>query len=154
MSRRVQLPVRSTKADEARGRGGEGANAGSAAPAFGRVAPSPPPPTAPSEAREREVAGLWRALGEVMDPEFPISIVDLGLVYGIRRSGDVVEVDLTFTASACPCMDFIEEDVRERLLQEAGVREVLIRHVWSPPWTRDRISAEGLAVLRRHGVAA
>ncbi len=97
---------------------------------------------------------MWRALGEVMDPEFPISIVDLGLVYGIRRAGDVVEVDLTFTATACPCMDFIHEDVRERLLREDGVADVRIRDVWDPPWTRARISPEGRALLRRHGVAA
>ncbi len=119
------------------------------------VAPSPSPPLPPSaDAAEVEVAAIWRALGDVMDPEFPISIVDLGLVYGVRRRGDAVEVDLTFTATACPCMDFIREDVRERLLREAGVAEVVIRELWDPPWTRERITPEGRAVLRRHGVAA
>jgi metal-sulfur cluster biosynthetic enzyme len=107
-----------------------------------------------ADAPAPEVAALWAALRDVMDPEFPISVVDLGLVYDVRRWGDVVEVDLTFTATACPCMDFIREDVRERLLQEDGVGEVRIREVWSPPWTRERISAEGRAVLRKHGVAA
>src|SRR5690606_13102761 len=66
-------------------------------------------------------ADLWSALREVNDPEFPISVVDLGLIYGIRRAGARVEVDLTFTATACPCMDFIREDVRDRLLKEPGV---------------------------------
>ncbi len=97
---------------------------------------------------------LWQALREVNDPEFPISLVDLGLVYGIRRAGPLVEVDLTFTATACPCMDFIEEDVRNRLLEEPGVERVEIRQVWDPPWTRERMTEEGRAALRRCGVAA
>ena len=116
---------------------------------------SRPPAIPPSaDAPDAEVAAIGEALRDVMDPEFPISIVDLGLVYGIRRRGDVVEVDLTFTATACPCMDFIREDVNERLLREEGVAGVVIREVWDPPWTRERITVEGRAVLRRHGVAA
>jgi len=99
-------------------------------------------------------AALWAALREVNDPEFPISVVDLGLVYGIRRAGSRVEVDLTFTATACPCMDFIREDVRDRLLKEPGVEDVEIRVVWDPPWTVERMTEEGRAALRRLGVAA
>jgi metal-sulfur cluster biosynthetic enzyme len=97
---------------------------------------------------------LWNALLQVSDPEFPISLVDLGLIYAIRRQGSCVEVDLTFTATACPCMDFIRSDVRERLLQEPGVEEVRINDVWDPPWTRDRMSEAGKAALRQFGVAA
>lgn len=97
---------------------------------------------------------LWDALREVRDPELPISLVDLGLVYAIRRSGERVEVDLTFTATACPCMEFIRQDVQERLLREPGVREVEIREVWDPPWTSERMTAEGRAILRSFGVAA
>ncbi len=97
---------------------------------------------------------LWDALGEVMDPELPLSIVDLGLVYGVRAAGGVVEVELTYTATGCPCMEFIRDDVRARLLQEPEVVEVHIRDIWDPPWTPARISAEGRAALRRHGVAA
>lgn len=97
---------------------------------------------------------LWRALREVMDPELPISLVDLGLIYAIRRDGARVEVDLTFTATACPCMDFIKDDARDRLLEEPGVEEVQIHVVWDPPWTRDRMTDEGRAILRKFGVAA
>lgn len=99
-------------------------------------------------------AGLWDALREVRDPEFPVSVVDLGLIYDIRREGGNVEVDLTFTATACPCMDFIMEDVRDRLLAEAGVEAVSIEVVWDPPWTVERMTERGRATLRRHGVAA
>lgn len=95
---------------------------------------------------------LWEALKQVNDPEFPVSVVDLGLIYDIRRTNGVVEVDLTFTATACPCMDFIKDDVRERLLREPGVRDVRIREVWDPPWTVERMTEAGRAALRRCGV--
>jgi metal-sulfur cluster biosynthetic enzyme len=101
-----------------------------------------------------EVAPLWQALREVRDPELPVSIVDLGLVYAIGRTGERVEVDLTFTATACPCMEFIRMDIRDRLLRESGVREVTIHDVWDPPWTTDRMTPEGRAILRSFGVAA
>ncbi|HSJ06444.1 MAG TPA: metal-sulfur cluster assembly factor [Longimicrobiales bacterium] len=97
---------------------------------------------------------LWRALCEVADPELPISLVDLGLICDVRRRDADVEVDLTFTASACPCMEFIIEDVRERLLREPGVQSVAVRDVWDPPWTTDRMTDHGRALLRSFGVAA
>ena len=151
MSKRLPLPVR-TPAERDSGTVGEREiHAVAAATGFSHA------PTVPlshsGAAPDPSVAPLWAALRDVMDPEFPITIVDLGLIYDVRRWGDVVEVDLTFTATACPCMDFIREDIRERLLREDGVGEVRILEVWSPPWTRARISAEGRAVLRKHGVA-
>ena len=97
---------------------------------------------------------IWAALREVMDPEFPISLVDLGLIYDVRRHGRLVEIDLTFTATACPCMDFIHEDIRERLLREEDVDDVKINQVWDPPWTTDRISDEGRKKLKLCGVAS
>ena len=100
-----------------------------------------------------DVSGLWRALEDVLDPEIPVSLVDLGLVYGVRRSGPEVEVDLTFTATACPCMAFIRMDVEERLLREPGVERVRIHEVWSPPWTRARITERGRARMRALGVS-
>lgn len=97
---------------------------------------------------------LWNALREVRDPELPVSVVDLGLIYAIRRDGARVEVDLTFTATGCPCMAFIREDVRGRLLREPGVHEVVIHEVWDPPWTRERMTEEGRRMLRSYGIAA
>jgi metal-sulfur cluster biosynthetic enzyme len=104
--------------------------------------------------RDPEVDAIWRSLCEVADPELPISLVDLGLICDVRRSGGRVEVDLTFTASACPCMEFIVEDVRERVLREPGVAEVKVTDVWDPPWTTDRMTDHGRALLRSFGVAA
>ncbi|HUH11755.1 MAG TPA: metal-sulfur cluster assembly factor [Longimicrobiales bacterium] len=97
---------------------------------------------------------LWLALRDVLDPEIPVSIVDLGLVYDVRSEGGRVVVDLTFTALGCPCMAFIRSDIEERLLREEAVREVDIREVWDPPWSRARMSEGAREMLRRLGVAA
>jgi metal-sulfur cluster biosynthetic enzyme len=98
-------------------------------------------------------ARLLEALRDVQDPEMPVSIVDLGMVYGIRHRGQRAEVDLTFTAMGCPAADFILEDVRERLLREPDVDEVVIEVVWDPPWTTARLSPAGREALRMWGLA-
>jgi len=116
----------------------------------GRDLWSPPlegPPEDPVEA-------AWAALDEVLDPELPISLVELGLVYGLDVRDGVAEVRLTYTATACPCMEFIREDVTDRLEREPWIREVRLEDVWDPPWTTDRITPGGRERLRRLGVGA
>ena len=95
----------------------------------------------------------WDALAEVQDPEMPVNLVDLGVIYGLREADGTVEVDLTFTAMGCPASDFILDDVRERLLREAGVREVRINVVWDPPWTVARMTEAGRDTLEAWGLA-
>ncbi len=96
---------------------------------------------------------LWRALEQVKDPEFPMSLIDLGLVYGIERDGGAVRVNITFTAMGCPAMDMILDDVRKRVLNEPGVTDVKIEIVWDPPWNKSRLSERGRELLRSWGVA-
>jgi metal-sulfur cluster biosynthetic enzyme len=96
---------------------------------------------------------LWAALAEVQDPEMPINLVDLGVIYRIAEEDGLVEVDLTFTAMGCPASDFILDDVRERLLREDGVREVRINVVWNPPWTVARVTEAGRDALESWGLA-
>lgn len=111
--------------------------------------------SAPRSAPPRDAArAVWECLGEVLDPELPVSLVDLGLVYGVDVDGGTVRVRLTFTATACPCMDFIREDVTDRLLAEPWLEDVRIDEVWDPPWTTDRITPEGRRRLARFGVGA
>lgn len=98
--------------------------------------------------------GLWAALEEVEDPEWPVSVVDMGLIYGLRYRDGRVDIELTFTAMGCPCMEFIIGDIRERLLQETAVTEVKMEIVWDPPWTRQRLSAKGIEKLRKWGISA
>ncbi len=97
---------------------------------------------------------MRRCLREVLDPEIPISLVDLGLVYGVEFGNGVATIRLTYTATACPCMEFIREDVRDRLERERWIDRVELVEVWDPPWTVDRISPEGRARLRELGVSA
>lgn len=96
-------------------------------------------------------AGIRSALLEVQDPEYPVSLVDLGLVRGIEIEGSAVRVDVAFCSLGCPCIDLISDDIRERLLGLEGVDEVEVREVFDR-WTRRDISARGLKVLRATGV--
>jgi metal-sulfur cluster biosynthetic enzyme len=96
---------------------------------------------------------LWAALHDVQDPEMPINLVDLGVIYGITERNGVVDVDLTFTAMGCPASDFIVDDVRERLLQEPGVEDVRVNVVWDPPWTTARMTEAGRDALEEWGLA-
>jgi metal-sulfur cluster biosynthetic enzyme len=96
---------------------------------------------------------LWAALTEVQDPEMPINLVDLGVIYDVREQNGTVEVDLTFTAMGCPASDFILDDVRERLLREPGVDDVRINVVWDPPWTSARVTDAGRDALEAWGLA-
>jgi metal-sulfur cluster biosynthetic enzyme len=96
---------------------------------------------------------LWAALSEIQDPEMPVNLVDLGLIYAVEERGGVVDVDLTFTAMGCPASDFILDDVRERLMREPGVSEVRIQVVWDPPWTVARMTQAGRDSLEAWGLA-
>ncbi len=97
---------------------------------------------------------LWDALRDVTDPELPISVVDMGLIIDLAQQDGIVDVKLTFTAMGCPATEFIMDDIRTRLLQEVGVREVRLEVVWSPIWTKDRLSEEGIEIMRMWGVSA
>jgi metal-sulfur cluster biosynthetic enzyme len=87
------------------------------------------------------------ALKDCYDPEIPVNIVDLGLIYGIRlepADGDQqdVTVDMTLTAQGCPAHVMIGEQVKDRVQQLSGVRTVNVNVVWEPPWTPERISPD------------
>jgi metal-sulfur cluster biosynthetic enzyme len=99
---------------------------------------------------------LWQALHDVEDPEIPVSVVGMGLIVSLayRERERAVDLELTFTAMGCPATDFIEDDIRERLLREPGVDEVRIEVVWDPVWTRARIREEARATMRRLGIVA
>jgi phenylacetate-CoA oxygenase PaaJ subunit len=96
-------------------------------------------------------ARVWEALREVHDPEMPISLVDMGMVYDVVVEGRRAKVQLGLTATACPAIEFIREDITRRLRQE-GFNEVEIELVWDPPWTKDRISDEGRLILSTWGI--
>jgi metal-sulfur cluster biosynthetic enzyme len=106
------------------------------------------------QAGDTSCPALWDALRDVMDPEIPISVVDMGLIVALSEHAGVVDIKLTFTAMGCPAMEFIMDDIRARLLQEPGVREVRIEIVWDPVWTKARLTEEGIEIMRTWGVSA
>jgi metal-sulfur cluster biosynthetic enzyme len=101
-------------------------------------------------------ARLWQALTEVEDPEIAVSVVGMGLIVSIRYAAEerAVDLQLTFTAMGCPAMDFIEEDIVEKLEADDAVDAVRIEVVWDPVWTRSRIREDARARMRRLGIVA
>jgi metal-sulfur cluster biosynthetic enzyme len=93
-----------------------------------------------------------KALAEVLDPEYPVSLVDLGLIQGVEIEDGTAKVQISYCSLGCPCIDLIEQDVTECLLQLEGVERVEIIESFHP-WTRKDISRKGLALMRDAGVA-
>ena len=83
-------------------------------------------------------------LKTVYDPEIPVNIYDLGLIYRIELENDntVLSVDMTLTAPNCPAADFILEDVRQKLEAIQGLEHVDVNLVFEPEWTKDMMSEE------------
>ena len=82
-------------------------------------------------------------LKTVYDPEIPVNIYDLGLIYRIDVNEDAsVNVDMTLTAPSCPAADFIMEDVQQKVESVEGVKSVNINLVFEPQWEKDMMSEE------------
>ena len=103
------------------------------------------------EALEKEV---WQALKTCFDPEIPVNIVDLGLIYDMQISqlsdGSRIDVKMTLTAQGCGMGGSIAADARNKLLDLPGVVEADVQVVWDPPWTPEKISPEGRTLLGIH----
>ena len=83
-------------------------------------------------------------LKTVYDPEIPVNVYDLGLIYRIELSDDLrqLDVDMTMTAPSCPMADFILEDVRQKLESIEGLKTVNVNLVFEPEWDKDMMSEE------------
>ena len=81
-------------------------------------------------------------LRECYDPEIPINIVDLGLIYNIDIKPERVDVKMTLTALGCPMAGEVMTDVRDHLLTLPGVDDAGVELVYDPPWTPDRMTEE------------
>jgi FeS assembly SUF system protein len=98
--------------------------------------------TAPLKAR------LIDALRTVYDPEIPVNIYDLGLIYRLDANEQgVVEVDMTLTAPACPVAGTLPHEVGRVIDAVPGVTDATVRLVWDPPWTQEKMSEEALLQL-------
>jgi metal-sulfur cluster biosynthetic enzyme len=99
---------------------------------------------------EREI---WDALYEIEDPEMPVSIVDLGLIYGVEVDGREATVHMTLTYTGCPAREFLTRDVREATASVEGIDAAEVDLVWSPPWSVDLVTEAGRESLREFGVS-
>ena len=95
-----------------------------------------------------DAAYLWEQLKTVYDPEIPVNIVDLGLVYSLlitepEEKQFAVDMAMTLTAPGCGMGPAIAADAKERLMGCPGVADARVELVWEPPWTQDMISEEG-----------
>lgn len=92
---------------------------------------------------EPTLASIWEVLTTILDPEFGVSIVDLGLIYSVECSAGNVHVVLTLTTPTCPAGAWIREGVLAALRQIAGVRDVRADLVFDPMWNVRMVTAEG-----------
>ena len=84
---------------------------------------------------------LVEAVSKVFDPEIPVNIYELGLVYNMDVDANAnVQVKMTLTAPACPAAQTIPIDVERRIREVPGINDVKVAVVWDPPWTRDKMS--------------
>ena len=82
-------------------------------------------------------------LKTVFDPEIPVNIYDLGLIYGIDVQPDgVCDITMTLTAHSCPAGDFLVEDIRQKVGSVEGIKEVNVNIVFEPEWNKDMMSEE------------
>jgi len=96
---------------------------------------------------------VWRALQTVTDPEIPvISVVDMGMIAGVRLKDGGIVVDLTPTFVGCPALQMIRDNIRAAVAA-LGEKDVTVNVVFDPPWTTDRISEEGRRKLQAFGLA-
>ena len=85
---------------------------------------------------------VWEALEHVLDPELHMSIVSLGLVYGVSVEGGNVDVNMTLTSPACPYGGYLVSTADHAVRSVDGVGDVRLNLVWEPPWGPDKMSDE------------
>ena len=102
--------------------------------------------TLPNEAQVLE------ALKVVKDPEIPVNVVDLGLIYGVDVMEDgKVDITMTLTSVGCPVQDLIRADAEMAVGRLDGVEGVNVEFVWTPPWGPDKMTEDGKRQMRMFG---
>jgi probable FeS assembly SUF system protein SufT len=115
------------------------------ADAIGEEPDQKPTATATATAEKPVEELCWGQLRTCYDPEIPVNIVDLGLVYGVRltplpEGGNKVEVKFTLTAPGCGMGDVLREDISQKLLTVPGIHEADVQVLFDPPWSRSMMS--------------
>jgi metal-sulfur cluster biosynthetic enzyme len=95
---------------------------------------------------------VWEILHDVYDPEIPLNIADLGLIYDLKVSeAGEVSILMTLTSPGCPVGDMLADEIRDRVMSIPGVKDVHVEFTFDPLWTPERISEEGRQMLRAFG---
>jgi len=90
---------------------------------------------------------VMETLRSCYDPEIPVNVVDLGLIYEIDISEGIVTIKMTLTSLGCPLSDYLENDIKTRVMQLPRVKDVQIEVVWDPPWSPEKMSKEAREML-------
>ncbi len=90
---------------------------------------------------------IMAKLEDVLDPELYVSIVDLGLIYNLKITGTKLKLTMTLTTMGCPLFGVLENDIRGKLTKIKGIDEVDIKLVFDPPWSMDRMTEKGKAMI-------
>lgn len=98
-------------------------------------------------------AEVWEALSEVEDPEMPVSVVDLGLIYDVTVDGERASVEMTLTYTGCPARDMLTGEVKDAAASVEGVADAEVVLVWSPGWSVELVTDQGREDLREFGLS-
>jgi metal-sulfur cluster biosynthetic enzyme len=109
------------------------------APAEPPTPSSGAPPAAPGPHADDEVA-ITKELKKIYDPEIPMNIVDLGLIYGFEWSGNEVTLHMTLTAPGCPVAGVLADEIKGVMEKVPNVTKATVDFVWEPPWTPEKMS--------------
>lgn len=114
-----------------------------------------PLPTTPAEPVSGDLpsrAQVLEALKIVKDPEIPVNVVDLGLIYEVDvLTGGTVDITMTLTSVGCPVQDMIRADAEMAVMRLDGVNQVNVDFVWTPPWGPDKMTEDGKRQMRMFG---
>ena len=83
---------------------------------------------------------IIKEIKKIYDPEIPVNIYELGLIYKIEIENNIVKIDMTLTTPNCPVADSLPKMVKNNILNIEGVKDVDLNLVWDPPWTKDKMS--------------
>lgn len=93
--------------------------------------------------KDDKIKEIIEVLKTILDPELPVNIWDLGLVYGVEiLDNNLVKIVMTLTSPSCPAIDILPDQIENSLLNLDFVNEVDLRLVWDPPWNKDLIDEE------------
>jgi len=107
------------------------------APPVAPAGPFAPATAGPYAEREQQIT---ENLKQIYDPEIPMNIVDLGLIYGFEWSDDTVKLKMTLTAPGCPVAGILAEEVKAAIEKVPNVKAASVEMIWDPPWSPDRMS--------------